>query len=68
MSEDRPVHASFKTRGLPRHWEATFDGRWFHVGHGDSFANTIEAVTCGRCRTYIEDDAVAADGVASCTG
>ncbi|MFC5268447.1 hypothetical protein ACFPJ1_40615 [Kribbella qitaiheensis] len=57
MSDDRPVHASFKTKGLPREWEAAGDGRWMHVGHGHPFADTIEQVTCSRCLYYIEHDA-----------
>jgi hypothetical protein len=60
VSDERPVHASHRTVGLPRPWEATNDGRWFHVGHGHEFAAHVEHVTCGACLSYIESDREAA--------
>jgi hypothetical protein len=54
--DKRVTHACFKTKGLPRPWEATNDGRWMHVDHGAPFADRVEDVTCPSCLWYIDAD------------
>lgn len=57
MTSERPVHASFRTRGLPRDWEAANDGRWLHVREPELFADRIEQITCATCLSYMKADA-----------